>query len=125
MPTTKLSIGNAELSQAGILGPWDQPGLCVVSMLEGMLKAEQNSECKCGQGQHIPRVMQKCAPSVSLEAVGYQPEEKKEAEVKSRVQTTMSIDGMTSRDDCSEMGLIYCFRDRVYEGAFRGTSRKG
>lgn len=49
MHTTKLSIGSAELTQAGILGPWYQPGMWL-SVLEGMLTPDQSSEYKLGWG---------------------------------------------------------------------------
>lgn len=53
MPTTKLSIGSAELSQADILGPWYQPGMWL-SVLEDTLKPDHCSEYKLGCGKHIP-----------------------------------------------------------------------
>lgn len=41
--------------------------------------------------------------------------------MENRVQMVIEYSGMTSRDLSREMGLLYCFRDRVYKDFFRVT----
>jgi hypothetical protein len=52
------------------------------------------------------------------EAVSHQPEQRKGAELNSRVQTAMNMERMTSGDCCSKTNLLFFFSDRMHKGFF-------
>ena len=66
-------------------------------------------------------LMYGCSTLLPTKAVGHQSGRTKGVEVENRVQMVIEYSGMTSRDLSREMGLLYCFRDRVYKDFFRVT----